>query len=224
MKRVLMLVEGQTEERFVKDVLQEHFWAMSLDVTPTILKTKHEISGSKFRGGLSGFGKFENDLRRLLFESKGNALVTMMLDYYRLPEDFPGMTDRPVSGARDRIQHVERKIHQHFGSLPNFLPHLSLHEFETLLFCSPAELSMTLTQPNLEERFAEIRAAFATPEDINETPNQSPSKRIETVAPFYRKTLHGPSTTKRIGLKVLRAECPHFSEWLSRLETYARSS
>ncbi len=27
MKRVLVLVEGQTEERFVKDVLAPHLWA-----------------------------------------------------------------------------------------------------------------------------------------------------------------------------------------------------
>lgn len=223
MKRALILVEGQTEERFVKDVLQEHFWTMDLAVNCTIISTKREISGGKSRGGLSGFGKFANDLKRLIYQSAGNALVTTMLDYYRLPNDFPGMTDRPAGSARDRVRHVEQRIHQHFGSPLHFLSHLSLHEFESLLFCSPAEMSVTLTQPNLEARFAEIRASFATPEEINETPNQSPSKRIEAIAPFYRKTLHGPSTAKRIGLTTLRQECPHFNAWINSLEGYALS-
>jgi hypothetical protein len=224
MKRALLLVEGQTEERFVKDVLQEHFWTMSLQLTPIILSTKREISGTKYRGGLSGFGKFENEIKRLIYGTAGNALVTMMLDYYRLPDDFPGMSNRPVGNAHTRILHIEQKLHQHFGSPRHLLPYLALHEFEALLFCSPVDLSLSLTQPNLEKRFADIRSAFTTPEDINETPDQSPSKRIEALAPHYRKTLHGPSTAKRIGLSVLRQHCPHFNGWVTKLEDYARQS
>ena len=40
MKRVLALVEGQTEERFFKDVLCPHFWGREIDLTPKIATTK----------------------------------------------------------------------------------------------------------------------------------------------------------------------------------------
>ena len=51
MKRALVLVEGYTEERFVKDVLQEHFWTLNLSLTPTLLVTKTVKDGADFRGG-----------------------------------------------------------------------------------------------------------------------------------------------------------------------------
>lgn len=94
MKRALVLVEGLTEERFVKDVLREHLLQKDLDISATVLTTRYEQKGRNFRGGVTSFGKFENDIRWLL-GSSGDALVTTMLDYYGLPEDFLGMTTRP---------------------------------------------------------------------------------------------------------------------------------
>src|SRR5271167_4513271 len=128
-KRVLILVEGQTEERFVKDVLGPAFFDKELFFSPTLLVTKRVKDGPNFKGGVTNFAKFRNDAHRLL-NSAGGALVTTMLDYYRLPEDFPGMKTRPLHGtALQRVTHVETAIAQHFGSLPNLLPFLVLHEF-----------------------------------------------------------------------------------------------
>src|SRR5262245_35382193 len=95
MKRALILVEGQTEERFVKDTLAPHLAAFDLYITPTLLTTKVVKSGPNFKGGVTSFAKFEGDLRRLLGGAGQGTLVTTMLDYYRLPDDFPGMADRP---------------------------------------------------------------------------------------------------------------------------------
>ena len=89
-KRVLILVEGQTEERFVKDVLGPFFYGRQLFFFPTILVTKRVKDGPNFKGGVTNFARFRNDAQRLL-NSAGGALVTTMLDYYRLPLDFPGM-------------------------------------------------------------------------------------------------------------------------------------
>ena len=75
MKRALVLVEGQTEERFVKDVLFPYFWPLGLHLSATVLTTKRVRSGEAFKGGVTSFGRFENDARRLL-GSAGAALVT----------------------------------------------------------------------------------------------------------------------------------------------------
>jgi hypothetical protein len=222
-KRVLILVEGQTEERFVKDVLGPAFWPMNLFLTATILVTKRVKDGPNFKGGVTNFAKFQNDTQRLL-NSAGDALVTTMLDYYRLPLDFPGMDSRPASGTpSQRVSHVETAIVQHFNSPPNFMPFLVLHEFEAWLFSSPIELPRVMTEPRKQPEFAAIRASVTTPEEINERPQFAPSKRIETLFPAYKKTLHGPTTAGRIGLEQIRAECPHFHNWMNRLETFAAS-
>lgn len=88
-KRVLVLVEGQTEEHFVKRVLAPALLLRQIDIRPTPLVTKRVKSGPSFKGGVTSFGKFDRDVRRLLGDR--NALVTTMLDYNGLPGDFPGV-------------------------------------------------------------------------------------------------------------------------------------
>jgi len=222
-KQVLILVEGQTEERFVKDVLSPAFWDKELFLQPKILTTKRVKDGPNFKGGVTNFAKFRNDAQRLLKRARG-ALVTTMLDYYRLPSDFPGMASRPPYGTpMQRVTHVENAIAEHFHSPSNFLPFLVLHEFEAWLFSSPAELPRALTEPRKQPEFEAIRKGVATPEEINERPGFAPSKQIEKLFPAYRKTLHGPMIAARIGLERIRAECPHFNDWLMKLEHFAVS-
>jgi hypothetical protein len=220
-KRALILVEGQTEERFIKDVLGPAFWAKELFFFPTLLVTKRVKDGASFKGGVTNFAKFRNDAKRLL-HSAGDALVTTLVDYYALPPDFPGMNSRPVGGTPiQRVSHVEQAILAHFGSPPRFLPFLALHEFEGWLFSSPDVVPTMLIEPKKQGQFVAIRQSVATPEDINERPAFAPSKRLEQLFPAYRKTLHGPTAAARIGLDKIRGECPHFADWLSKLEQFA---
>lgn len=220
-KRVLILVEGQTEERFVKDVIGPAFFDRELFFHPTILVAKRVKDGSNFKGGVTNFAKFKNDAQRLL-NSAGGAIVTTMLDYYGLPLDFPGMNSRPMHGRPiQRVTHVQNAIAEHFNSPTNFLPFLVLHEFEALLFSSPTELPRALPEFRKSAEFAAIRDKVASPEEINERPESRPSKRITDLFPAYRKTLHGPTTAARIGLEQIRKECPHFKSWLKKLETFA---
>jgi len=222
-KRVLILVEGQTEERFVKDVLGPAFWDKELFLHATILTTKRVKDGPNFKGGVTHFAKFRNDTQRLL-DSAGGALVTTMVDYYGLPSDFPGMDSRPPHGTpMQRVTHVEKAIAEHFHSPPLFVPFLVLHEFEAWLFSSPAELPRALTEPGKQPEFEAIRSGVATPEEINERPEYAPSKQIEKLFPAYKKTVHGPMTVARIGLERIRAECPHFNDWMAKLEDFAAS-
>jgi hypothetical protein len=220
-KRVLILVEGQTEEHFVRDVLAPEFTSRDLYLHPTLLKTKRVKSGPDFKGGVTSYSHFKNDLRLLLPSAK-DGLVTTMLDYYGLPGDFPGMADRaPLRTPRERVTHVENAIHKDMGGPPNLIPFLALHEFEALLFSSAAELPAGLDAPEAKaSEFTTACSRFKTPEDINENPATAPSKRILALFPHYRKTIHGPMTVKRIGLARIRLACPHFNEWLCKLEHF----
>jgi Domain of unknown function (DUF4276) len=55
---------------------------------------------------------------------------------------------------------------------------------------------------------------------FDDGPQSAPSKRIMAQIPEYEdaKTVVGPQVAELIGLDTIRAKCPHFNAWLSRLE------
>lgn len=221
MKRVLILVEGQTEERFVKDVLAPSFYSLDLFIEATLLVTKRIKDGPNFTGGVTTYSRMHNDLSRLL-QKPGGALVTTLIDYYGLPGDTPGMTTRP-SGASpvERVKHVEDSVHTHLGKLSYFLPFFALHEFEAWLFSCPNTLPKVLAAEARQTSFEAICSGFASPEEINEGASTAPSKRIIGLFPGYRKVLHGPNVAQRIGLEKMRSKCAHLNEWVNTLEQFA---
>jgi len=217
MKRVLVLVEGPTEERFIKDVLAPHLESKEIYAIPKIVTTKRVKQGPDFKGGITDYQKVENDLKRLLGDT-GAALITSFIDYYGLPPEFPGMATRPIASPLERAQHVEAEWKSRIGH-PRFLSYLMTHEFEALLFSKPEELSRALYQSDLGPKLKAIRDSFPTPEEIDDDPLTVPSKRILRLLPAYQKTVHGPLVTRRIGLETLRRECRHFNDWLLKLES-----
>jgi hypothetical protein len=215
--RVLALVEGQTEEAFVGRLLQPHLWRFGVHITPTVLVTKRVTAGPDLKGGLSKWTKVLSDLRALLGDTAAVA-VTTMLDYYGLPANVPGMGDRPSGTAVDCVLHVEAAID---AALNNQKLHsfLLLHEFEAVLYADPNACGTYVGSERLTEAMQQAVEACGTPEQVNETPQGAPSKRITAAYPMYQKTLHGPAIAEGIGLARIRSECPHFDEWLRWLES-----
>jgi len=209
MSRVLVFVEGQTEETFVRDLLVPYFSRLGIYLTPILAQTS---PGHK--GGIVSYGKVKHQLTRLCRQDQG-AYVTTMMDYYGLPNDFPGL-DGHVPDAHEQVVRLELALQQDIDA-PNFIPNLMLHEFEALLFSAPEKFAEWLDDQALLAPMAAIRAAFATPEHINNSPQTAPSKRILTLVPNYKKTVDGPLIAEDIGLDAIRAQCPHFNNWIERL-------
>jgi len=61
---------------------------------------------------------------------------------------------------------------------------------------------------------------YDTPEKINDGNETAPSKRIIKEFPEYApaKATAGPIIANSIGLPTIRKKCPHFNEWLTKLE------
>ena len=209
MSRVLVFVEGQTEETFVRDLLVPYFSRLGIYLTPILAQTS---PGHK--GGIVSYGKVKHQLTRLCRQDQG-AYVTTMMDYYGLPNDFPGLDGR-VADAHEQVMRLELALQQDIDA-PNFIPNLMLHEFEALLFSAPEKIAEWLDDQALLAPMAAIRAAFATPEHINNSPQTAPSKRILTLVPNYKKTVDGPLIAEDIGLDAIRAQCTHFNNWIERL-------
>ena len=209
MSRVLVFVEGQTEETFVRDLLVPYFSRLGIYLTPILAQTS---PGHK--GGIVSYGKVKHQLTRLCRQDQG-AHVTTMMDYYGLPNDFPGLDGR-VPDAHAQVERLELALQQDIDA-PNFIPNLMLHEFEALLFSAPEKFAEWLDDQALLAPMAAISGAFATPEHINNSPQTAPSKRILTLVPNYKKTVDGPLIAEDIGLDAIRAQCPHFNNWIERL-------
>jgi hypothetical protein len=217
MRRILILVEGQTEERFVKDVLQPFLWKVGVHIEPKIATTKRVKQGADFKGGVTSFHKIEDDIRRLIGDSNA-SLITTMIDYYGLPGDFPKIQNFQGTASRERARALEMALEEYLNFGSRFLAYFMVHEFEALLFSQPAILSEVMNVPSSCFKLQEIRDRFSTPEEINDSPETRPSARILNLFPSYRKRIHGPITSTRIGLETMRQECSHFNEWCIKLE------
>ncbi len=187
---------------------------------PIILTTRRKSSGHKFKGGVSSYRKIKRDLRPLLRISA--AYVTTMIDYYRLPRDFPGMADLPTGNVFSKAQHLEAAFAEDVGNR-QFLPHLQLHEFESLLFCNLEAIDEIMAEITKSRKLSDLEAIasqFESPEEIDEE-NEPPAKRLESLYPRYRKVLHGVRIARRISSDTgIRAfySCGHFSDWVRKLE------
>lgn len=222
MRKVLALVEGQTEEQFIKLALRPRLRQRGIEMVPVIVASKRPVEGGKYRGGIASFRKVESDLRRLLGDTSAVA-VTTMIDYYGLPSDFPGVS--AIAVRRDpaaRASRIEDALSAHFRD-PRLRPYLSLHEFEALLLTRPEEIERAVGAPGLGTRLGEAVRHAGGPERVNDSPETHPSRRIRDAAPTYGKLAHGPIVAERIGLEAMRGACPHFAGWLGWLESLATS-
>jgi hypothetical protein len=216
-KKVLVLVEGQTEEKFVRGVLGNFLAGKEIFLTPIIIKTKREVRGPDHKGGVTSYKQVKRDLLPLLNDTSAD-IVTTMIDYYALPSDFPGFAQRPIGTCYDRVKSMEEQFRLDFNHI-KFLPYLQLHEFEALVFASEEKLPIAFVNKDKEIRqVVEINREFASPEEINEDPDSAPSKRLKIIFPEYQKTFHSQLILSQGNLEDLRGKCKHFNSWLLKLE------
>lgn len=214
MTRVYIVVEGQTEESFVNEVLASALTPRQIYLFPLLLRGT---------GGNTNYARVQKDVLRQLKQDP-LAYCSTMLDFYGLGKGFPG-TPLPLNLSNlAKVTRVEEAMKQDIVEIvadlrPNrFIPYLQLHEYEGLLFSDPAAFARGIGQPSLEGALIDIRKKFTTPEDINDSAETAPSRRVLDLCPGYRKPLYGALAALEVGIETMRRECPHFREWLERLE------
>ena len=216
--KVLILVEGQTEEVFVKNPLASHLHNRGVLAVPVIVATKRLLTGDKKRGGYVPYPRLRAEVLRLLNDSSATC-VTTMLDYYGLAPEFPGRAMPVGRTALEKVASVEQAWAADIDS-QRFIPYLALHEFEAMLFTVPSEIATGFGQPALHPILQSIRASFPTPEDINDHEETAPSKRLGKLFPGYNKPFYGELIAERIGIERIRSECAHFASWMEKLESF----
>ena len=208
MIRLAIVVEGETEEEFVKRVLAEHLRPVGVEPTP--IKPDS-------RGGDIRVDRLAPHMAKL---TKNFDCVTSLVDYYGFRGKEQGETVQDLEGRIDREIFKIVRLNQDPAGVFSYV---QLHEFEGLLFSKVDAFSAVLgIDSDSVETLRQIRVQYATPEDIDDSPQTAPSKRIVQTVPHYQKRLHGPLIAQDVGLETIRLECPRFDSWLKRLEELAK--
>lgn len=229
MSRLNIVVEGQTEETFVRDVLAPHLKQNNITVRARMVETGRR--GKKiFRGGLVSYEKLKQDLQNWM-EVDSEAWFTTMIDLYGLPRGFPGLQkflnneNEPVRlkglSPYEIAESIEASLAKNINH-PRFIPYIQLHEFEALILSDPLKFeNYFFKRSSAIQKLYNMAINFASPEHINNSPETAPSKRIIELIPEYRynKKTAGPIIAAEIGLPKIRRACKHFDHWLKKLES-----
>ena len=216
---VMVIVEGKTEEMFVKLLLAPYLRSKNIFMHAT------QVSKTGQKGGDVKFSRIKNDLR-LHLKQRSDTYVTTLVDYYGVKE-WPGLDAVPPRATPAQIAQVvngatKARIEALFADQRadyRFIPYMAIHEFESLLFSNSTVLAEEL---NIDQETVDaVLRRFGEPEAINNSRQTAPSKRLDQWHPDgeFPKTTMGIAIAKEIGIPTMREMCPLFNKWLTTLET-----
>lgn len=229
MRRLLIHVEGQTEETFVNELLRGHLSGFGYTRVDARLVGNARLRHR--RGGIRAWPSVRKEIVAHLTQDR-SCIATTMVDYYALPQlpntGWPGRAEAASRPYAQKADTVETAIRSDLGRVMGgawetrrFIPFVVMHEFEALLFSDCRAFARGIGRADLETAFQSIRDNFCNPEEINDSPLTAPSKRVESLIPHYEKPLLGTLAALEIGLSAIRQACPHFDQWLTQLEAAA---
>lgn len=225
MTRLLVHVEGETEETFVNEILAPHLYISGYEyVGARLLGNARQRSR---RGGIRPWPSVRSDVIRHLSDDT-DCLATTMVDYYALPRDgegaWPGRAAAGSLAFEKKTPTIGTAIVADLKASAGeqianrFIPFIIMHEFEALLFSDCGAFAEGIERRELAPQFQAIRNRYPSPEHINDSLATAPSKQIEQLVPGYQKPLMGNLAALKIGLQAMRGACPIFDGWLSELE------
>lgn len=124
-------------------------------------------------------------------------LITTLLDFFRLPTDFPGYTTDSL-----KLLDIEEKVKEAIAKVMD----VSCFGFNIVV--------------DDEESLHELQLiidSYPTPEDINGGVEAAPSKRLMHIS-LYEKTIDGEMILEALRIDDIRDRCPRFNKWMTKLE------
>ncbi|MCK4629320.1 MAG: DUF4276 family protein [Sedimentisphaerales bacterium] len=214
---VYVIVEGQTEQTFVRDVLAPEMAHKGIFLHPT------QIGKPGHKGGDIRFERAKGDIGRFL-KQRPNTYISTMFDYFRLESGWPGNIN--ISSSTTAIEKAEaieaatleriKELFPDHNVNGRFIPYIEMHEFEALLF---SDVSILANKIGVNEaRIESILDECQEPEEINDGQDTAPSKRLISLHSGYLKVVMGKTISEAIGIQQIRNKCSHFNGWLTKLE------
>ncbi len=217
MKRLVFIVEGETEEAFVNTILRPYFQGCGFYNPVQCFKIKHT------QGGMHKYSYVRNDVLNTIYEH--DVIVTTMFDLYALPHSFPGYEEsQTIENHLKRVVFLEAKMKEDLElnqnrQFKNYIPYIQLHEFEALVFSSANGFEALFEDNEMNYKgICEVIDTFPNPEDINDSPETAPSKRMQKLIKGYNKVTYGISLIEYTGIDIIHKKCPHFRDWIENLK------
>ena len=175
--RLHFIVEGQTEETFVKQILSPYLAELSIWVKARCVMTRNK-HGIKYRGGIGKYAQVKKDIKAWMKEDQNpDARFTTMIDLYGLPSDFPGYEDaQRKNDPYERVKTLENSLKEDISD-SRFIPYFQLYEFEALLLSDPQKFDDQFFDhaPQIK-KLVKMVSEFDSPELINDGNKTAPSK------------------------------------------------
>lgn len=226
MKTIAIICEGLTESNFIKRYLAPYLEFNNIIVKASILKSR----SGRHVGGRVTVDRVAERMRVMYHDVDR---VSSFVDFYGFQDTNGRTKDQLETAIFDEIIKMDPRIDGRFVK-----PYIQMYEFEGLLFSNPeafrsiAEIHLLNKVPNKNHKkeseiekiiksISDISEEFSTPEDINNSIETAPSKRITRIFEnTYNKTEHGPYLAGQIGIDVIREKCPLFNKWVIDLQNW----
>ncbi|MBN2441194.1 MAG: DUF4276 family protein [Spirochaetales bacterium] len=220
---IITIVEGRTEEIFIKKILGEYLSHKNIYMIPI------QISKPGQKGGDVKFSRAIKDIT-IHMKQRQDTYISLLIDYYGLKNDWPGFNEAQQETVPSNIASIINKATHKavndklsgYGSASRFIPNIEMHEFEALLFSDASCLATALQVP--QSAIDNVINQFGDPEKIDDSPLTAPSKRLENFYPRYKKTSTGIVIAQNIGIEKIRSKCKIFNNWLIRLEALIKTN
>ncbi len=207
-----VLCEGPTESNFVTQVLRPYLQARNVFAKPEPLRPGHY--------GVVSYDRLRRAIQADIGRSRSHEFVTTMIDLYKIG-NYPGAEKIPGEAVIERVRRIEDGMAANLPN-PRFIPYVQIHEFEALVLVDLERISEQFPDGDAEGAAERLRLSIGslTPEEVDDGEQTAPSKRLIREVPAYAglKSIAGPAIALKIGLPKLRNACPHFDEWVGKLE------
>lgn len=196
-----IIFEGKTESYFVKLVLNQYFSKYNIFLKPYDL------------GGNVTTEKIVRYLKRAK-----NPIKTTLVDFYGYKN-----TDEKT------VEELENEISSYLSDNYYVLPYIQMHEIEALWFCDINKIGEKMNANSTQlEKLQAIIGTYPNPEDINNSKETAPSKRLELIFVGYDKPSDGAKIAQEIPIELYMEKCPRFKKWINdlkeRVDKYRASS
>lgn len=211
MKRLYIIVEGQSEQEFVNTLIAPYFNQLGIySVTPILIRTSN-----RGRGGFVNYEHLKNDVSKLLLSKSNDFVVSMFVDFFRCPVLPHKERYEEIIDHKEKADEMEKCIGDDISD-NRFIPYIQLHEFEALLYSSNVGFEAYFSDKE-QQQTKMIIDEYPNPEDINSSPEKAPSKRLLAIKNDYDKVIEGNMIASEVGLEQIMNKCPRFKAWIYTL-------
>ncbi|GBU08636.1 hypothetical protein AwDysgo_19670 [Bacteroidales bacterium] len=219
MKKIVFIVEGESEDEFVKRIIRPFFVSKGIPFYHIESKII-QISGGGH--GFNNIEHFKNTIKPFLSRND-EPIITSFIDHYRLNSErkLPGYNEcMAETNIGIKLGKMEGKLQDMVQSIKPyrfFIPYIQQHEFETLLFADPEE-GFDLEDERIKREIMNLCNFFDSIEDINCTPHGAPSVRLEAIYSKYRRRYNKGADAVDIAelttIGKMLEKCPRFKNWI----------